>query len=65
MLELWNKLHFEERKKEDFIPCLKYSVPIFVEQIYKMQLMKQTAFSRGKNGEYIPCLKYSVPIFVE
>ena len=30
-LELWNKLHFEEEKKEDYIPCLKYSVPIFVE----------------------------------
>ena len=32
MLELWNKLHFEEReKKGDYILCLKYSVPIFVE----------------------------------
>ena len=30
-LELWNKLHFEEEKNEDYIPCLKYSVPIFVE----------------------------------
>ena len=31
-LELWNKLHFEEReKKEECIPSLKYSVPIFVE----------------------------------
>jgi len=29
-IELWNKLHFEEEKTE-FIPCLKYSVPIFVE----------------------------------
>jgi len=29
-LELWNKLHFEEKKTE-YIPCLKYSVPIFVE----------------------------------
>jgi len=32
MLELWNKLHFEERKKNGVcIPCLKYSVPVFVE----------------------------------
>jgi len=33
MLELLNKLHFEERdkKKEQYIPCLKYSVLIFVE----------------------------------
>ena len=30
-LELWNKLHFEEEKNWEFIPCLKYSVPIFVE----------------------------------
>jgi len=30
-LELWNKLHFEEEKKGEYIPWLKYSVPIFVE----------------------------------
>ena len=30
-LELWNKLHFEGKKKGEYIPCLKYSVPIFVE----------------------------------
>jgi len=30
MLELRNKLHFEEKKPEN-IPCLKYSVPICVE----------------------------------
>ena len=30
-LELWNKLHFEEKKNGECIPCLKYSVPIFVE----------------------------------
>jgi hypothetical protein len=31
-LELWNNLHFEEKEKNgDYIPCLKYSVPIFVE----------------------------------
>ena len=31
-LELWNKLHFEEEKKNgEYIPRLKYSVPIFVE----------------------------------
>ena len=23
-LELWNKLHFEEKKNEEYIPCLKY-----------------------------------------
>jgi len=31
MLELRNKLHFEDKKNEEYIPCLKYSVPIFVE----------------------------------
>ena len=30
-LELWNKLHFEEEKNGEYIPCLKYSVPMFVE----------------------------------
>jgi len=31
-LELWNKLHFEEGEKNgEYIPCLKYSVLIFVE----------------------------------
>jgi len=37
MLELWKKLHFEEKETES-IYRLKYSVPIFVEWIYKMQL---------------------------
>ena len=31
MLELWNKLHFEEEKNGDYTPCLKYSVHVFVE----------------------------------
>jgi len=31
MLELWNKLQFEEEKNGDYMPCLKYLVPIFVE----------------------------------
>jgi len=30
-LELWNNLHSEEEKNGEFIPCLKYSVPTFVE----------------------------------
>ena len=29
-LELWNKLHFEEKNGE-YRACLKYSVPMFVE----------------------------------
>ena len=63
----------KRKNNGEYIPCLKYSVPIFVEYIYKMWIiqepnviiMKQTAFWREKNGEYIPCLKYSVTIFVE
>ena len=32
-LALWNKLHFEEEKKnEEYRACLKYSVPTFAEQ---------------------------------
>jgi len=33
VLELWNKLHFEEIEKKNgqYIACLKYSVPVFVE----------------------------------
>ena len=27
-----------KRKNGEYTPCLKYSVPIFVEYIYKMQL---------------------------
>jgi len=30
-LELWNKPHFEKEKNGEYIPCLKYSVPIIVE----------------------------------
>ena len=39
-LDLWNKLHFEEEKNGEFISCLKYSVPLFVEYIYKMQRLE-------------------------
>jgi len=35
-LALWNKRHFEEKNGE-CATCLKYSVLIFVEKIYKMQ----------------------------
>jgi len=31
-VKIMQKLHFEEKKKKgEYIPCLKYSVPIFVE----------------------------------
>ena len=31
MLELWNKLDFEEKKNGEYISCLKYSEPVLVE----------------------------------
>jgi hypothetical protein len=31
---------FRKRKNGEYITCLKYSVPIFVEYIYKMQLRR-------------------------
>ena len=31
MLELSNKLHLEEENMGEYVPYLKYSVPIFVE----------------------------------
>ena len=30
-LDSWNELHFEKEKNGEYIPCLKYSVPVFVE----------------------------------
>jgi len=30
-LELWNKLNFEAEKNGEYIPYLKYSLPLFVE----------------------------------
>ena len=30
-LELWNKLHFKEKKNGECTACLKSSVPIFVQ----------------------------------
>jgi len=35
MLELWNKLHFEEEKNGECIPRLKYSVPILLNKYIK------------------------------
>ena len=31
---------FSREKNGQCIPCLKYSVPIFVEQIYKMERLE-------------------------
>ena len=37
-LELWNKLHFEEKKNGEYIPCLKYSVLNLLNKYIKCNL---------------------------
>jgi len=49
-LALWNKLHFEEEKNGEYRACLKYSVPIFVEEIYKMQRLEVSGAVRPIYG---------------
>jgi hypothetical protein len=50
-LALWNKQHFEEKNGE-CAACLKYSVLIFVEKVYKMQHLE----GRGMPVLYIGCM---------
>ena len=38
---------FCREKNREYIPCLKYSVPIFVEQIYKMQRLEVSGAVRS------------------
>ena len=45
-LALWNKLHFEEEKNGEYRACLKYSVPTFVEKIYKIQRLEVSGVVR-------------------
>jgi len=53
---------FEEKKNGEYIPCLKYSVPIFVEKIYKMPRLEVSGavrplyWSSGVKG-LIHCLR--------
>jgi len=70
-LEVWNKLHFEEKKRgvysmfnllapELFFfnfssPCIKNVNNTGTRYV---RIMKQTAFWREKNGEYTPCLTF-------
>jgi len=69
MLELWNKMHFEEEKNGEYITCLKYLLNEYINVnntgTKYVIIMKQTTFKEEKNREYIPCLKYSLPKFVE
>jgi hypothetical protein len=37
---------FRRGKKGGYIQCLKYSVPIFVEKIYKMQRLEVSGAAR-------------------
>jgi len=69
MLELWNKLHFEEGKNGEYIPCLTFWRQIIflivAQPVYKiwiiqepnmLELWNKLHFEEEKNGEYIPCL---------
>jgi len=49
-LELWNKLHFWREKNGEYITCLKYSVPIFDEEINKMQRLEVSGAVRPLYG---------------
>ena len=62
-LELWNKRHFEEEKNGEYIPCLKYSVPIFVEYILKKQRLEVSGAVRPLYGSLgFKRLKYFYPV---
>jgi hypothetical protein len=43
---LWNQQHFEEKKNGAYAACLKYSVQIFVEEIFKMQRLEVSGVVR-------------------
>ena len=43
-------MHFGEKKIGECIPCLKYSVPIFVELIYKMRRLEVSGAVRPLYG---------------
>ena len=49
-LAVWNKLHFEEKKDGECRACLKYSVPTFVEEIYKMERLEVSGAVRPIYG---------------
>jgi len=39
-IRIMKQTAFSRKKNGEYIPCLKYSVPVFVEQIYKMQSLE-------------------------
>ena len=43
-------MHFEEKKNGEYRACLKYSLTIFVEQIYKMQRLEVSGAVRPIYG---------------
>ena len=51
---LWNKRHFEEKKNGECAACLKSSVCIFVEIIYKMECLEGSGVPVLYIGRTVP-----------
>ena len=39
-VRIMKKAAFWREKNEEYIPCLKYSLPVFIEYMYKMQRLE-------------------------
>jgi hypothetical protein len=51
---LWNKWHFEEKKKTECAACLKNSVHIFVEKIYEKGCLDGSGVPVQYTGRTVP-----------
>ena len=47
-ISIMKKTAFLREKNGEYIPCLKYSVPIFDEQTYKMQRLEVSGAVRRR-----------------
>jgi hypothetical protein len=54
MVALWNKWRFEKEKNGECAACLKNSVGIFVEKIYKMVCLEGSGLPVLYIGRTIP-----------
>jgi hypothetical protein len=53
-VELSNKRHFEERKNGEGVACLKNSVRVFVEKIYRMGCLEGSGVPVLYIGRTVP-----------